>query len=222
MTLRSVRLSSWTTSILCALALLAFFGACPLPAFAAAANPAETFVQQNIDRGYVILNNTSLSADQRHAQFRNFMLSVIEIKRIGLFTLGQYANGASNADIDAFTNAFTDYAVAVYESRLRKYKGLTLTVTGSIQRATDDVVVDADVVNPNAASNAPPIRAAFRVRKSSDGKPIITDVRVEGIWLVLSQRSDFTGFLQQHSGRLSALTDKLKMQTEQVSADNPN
>jgi phospholipid transport system substrate-binding protein len=204
------------------LALLAVFGACPLPAFAAAANPAETFVQQNIDRGYVILNNASLPADQRHVQFRNFMLSVIEIKRIGMFTLGQYANGASKADIDAFTNAFTDYAVAVYESRLRKYKGLTLTVTGSIQRATDDVVVDADVVNPNAASNAPPIKAAFRVRNSSDGKPVITDVQVEGIWLVLSQRSDFTGFLQQHSGRLSALTDKLKMQTEQVSADNPN
>src|SRR5258707_5156310 len=173
-------------------------------------------------RGSLTLNNVALTADQRHAQFRNFMLSVIEIKRIGLFTLGQYANGASNADIDAFTNAFTDYAVAVYESRLRKYKGLTLTVTGSIQLATDDVVVDADVVNPNAPSNAPPIKAAFRVRKSSDGKPIITDVRVEGIWLVLSQRSDFTGFLQQHSGRLSALTDKLTVQTEQVSADNPN
>jgi len=222
MTLRSVRLSSWTASILWTLALLAVFGACPPPAFAAAANQAETFVQQNIDRGYVILNNASLPADQRHMQFRNFMLSVIEIKRIGLFTLGQYANGAAKADIDAFTSAFTDYAVAVYESRLRKYKGLTLTVTGSIQRATDDVVVDADVVNPNAASNAPPIKAAFRVRKSSDGKPVITDVQVEGIWLVLSQRSDFTGFLQQHSGRLSALTDKLKMQTEQVSADNPN
>ena len=222
MTFRSVRLSSWTASILWTLALLAVFGASPPPAFAAVANPAETFVQQNIDRGYVILNNPSLPADQRHVQFRNFMLSVIEVKRIGLFTLGQDANGASKADIDAFTNAFTDYAVAVYESRLRKYKGLTLTVTGSIQRATDDVVVDADVVNPNAASNAPPIRAAFRVRKSSDGKPIITDVRVEGIWLVLSQRSDFTGFLQQHSGRLSALADKLKMQTEQVSADNPN
>src|SRR5258707_6000855 len=106
-------------------------------------------------RGSLTLNNVALTADQRHSQFRNVMLSVIEIKRIGLFTLGQYANGASNADIDAFTNAFTDYAVVVYESRLRKYKGLTLTVTGSIQRATDDVVVDAHVVNLNTASNAP-------------------------------------------------------------------
>src|SRR5258705_12429347 len=114
MTLRSVRLSPWAASMLWTLALFAVFVTCPPPAFAAAANPAETFVQQNIDRGYVILNNTSLFADQRHSQFRNFMLSVIEIKRIGLFTLAQYAKGASNADTEALTNALTSYAVAAY------------------------------------------------------------------------------------------------------------
>jgi len=201
--------------------LFAVFGVCPPAAFADEANTAETFVQQNIDKGYVILNGPSLPADQRHAQFRNFIVSVIDVKRIGMFTLGQYANGASKADIDTFTNVFTDYAVAIYEFRLSKYKGQTLKVTGSTQREADDVVVKADVVNPNAAANAAPIRAALRVRKTSDGKPIITDMQVEGIWLALSQRSDFNGFLQQHGGRLSVLTDNLRMQTEQVRADNP-
>jgi phospholipid transport system substrate-binding protein len=220
MTLHSVRLSPWAVRILWTLALFAVFGACPPAAFANAANTAEAFVRESIDKGYVILNNPS-PADQRHAQFRNFIVSVIDVKRIGLFALGQYANGASKTDIDAFTNAFTDYAVAIYELRLGKYKGQTLKVTGSTQRAADDVVVDADVVNPNAAANASPIRAALRVRKTSDGKPIITDMQIEGIWLALSQRSDFNAFLQQHGGSLSVLTDNLKMQTEQVSAYKP-
>jgi ABC-type transporter MlaC component len=52
------------------------------------------------------------------------------------------------------------------------------------------------------------------VRKTSDGRPIVTDIQVEGVWLALSQRSDFTGFLQQHGGRLSDLTSDLQRQTQ--------
>jgi phospholipid transport system substrate-binding protein len=179
----------------------------------AAANPAEAFVQENIEKGYSILNSTTLSAEQRRAQFRDFMLSLTDARRIGMFTLGPYANGASKEDIESFIDAFSDYAVAVYESRLSKYKGQTLRVTGSVQRAADDVVVNTDVVNP-AMPNAQPLRAAFRVRKTSDGRPIVTDIQVEGVWLALSQRSDFTGFLQQHGGRIADLTADLKRQAE--------
>ena len=206
-------------------ALTVFASVCfvaPPASAAAAANPAEAFVQQNIDKGYTILNNASLPDDQRRMQFRNFMLGLTDVRRIGMFTLGQYANSASKADIDAFNATFTDYAVAVYESRLGKYKGQTLRVTGSDQRAADDVVVNADVVNPGAPANAPPIKAAFRVRKTADGKPIITDMQVEGIWLALSQRSDFTGFLQQHGGSVAALTGNLKMQIQQLSSNGGN
>jgi phospholipid transport system substrate-binding protein len=179
-----------------------------------AATPAEGFVQQNIDKGYTILNSASLPADQRHLQFRNFMLGITDTNRIALFTLGQYANGASKADLDAFKNAFTDYAVAAYESLLSNYKGVTLKVTGSTERAADDIVVNADLVNPNATNNAQPIKAGFRLRKTADGRLIVTDMQVEGIWLALLQRSDFTGFLQQHRGSIAALTDQLPQRVQ--------
>jgi phospholipid transport system substrate-binding protein len=206
--------------VFCAVVLALGFAASSPSAQAAAANPAEAYVQQNIDRGYTILNNASLGDTQRRTQFRDFMLSLTDTKRIGMFTLGQYANSASKNDVDAFTNAFADYAVAVYESRLSKYKGQTLKVTGSTSRATDDTVVNADVVDPNAA-NAQPIKVGFRVRKTSDGRPIVTDINVEGVWLALSQRSDFTAFLQMNGGSVAALTDHLKMQTVQLRADVP-
>jgi ABC-type transporter MlaC component len=52
------------------------------------------------------------------------------------------------------------------------------------------------------------------VRKTSDGRPIVTDIQVEGVWLALSQRSDFNGFLQQHGGRIPDLTADLKRQAQ--------
>ena len=209
---------NWTAPIFCALALCIALLSFAAPARAAAANSTESFIQQNIDKGYAILNNTQLSDEQRRMQFRNFMLALTDTKRIGAFTLGQYANSAPKAEVDAFANAFTDYAVAVYESRLGKYKGQTLKVTGSQERAADDVVVNADVVS--AASGGQPFKVAFRVRKTSDGRPIITDMQVEGIWLALSQRSDFTAFLQQHNGSVAALTEDLKRQTTQVTSSS--
>jgi len=209
-------LPPWAATLIGPLVMLVAIIFSPPVAFAAAASPAETFVQQNIDKGYAILN-ASLSDEQRRAQFRTFMLGLTDTRRIGMFTLGQYANGASKADLDKFTDAFIDYAVAVYESRLSKYKGQTLKVTGSSERAADDVVVNADVVNPNS-SNGQPFKVGFRVRKTADGRPIITDMQVEGVWLALSQRSDFTGFLQQHGGSLAALTENLHMQAQQIHA----
>lgn len=208
-----VSITSWYAVVLAGIvAAIAMLSASELRA-APAANPAEAFVQENIDKGYTILNSTTLGDDQRRAQFRDFMLSLTDARRIGMFTLGQYANSASKEDIEAFITAFSDYAVAVYESRLSKYKGQTLKVTGSVQRAADDVVVNTDVVNPGTP-NAQPLKAAFRVRKTSEGRPIVTDIQVEGVWLALSQRSDFTGFLQQHGGRLPDLVTDLQRQTQ--------
>jgi ABC-type transporter MlaC component len=79
-------------------------------------------------------------------------------------------------------------------------------VTGSTQRAVDDVVVNCEAEGPSAQ----PIKVAFRVRRSADGRPIVTDLQVEGVWLALLQRSDFTAFLQQNEGRISALTADLE------------
>ena len=206
--------NEWTVRVALGLMLL-LAALMPLhSARAAAANAAETFVQQNIDRGYTILNG-NLPQAQRRAEFREFMLSLTDPRRIGMFTLGPYVRSASKEDVDDFIAAFTDYAVAIYESRLSKYKGQTLKVTGSQERAADDVIVLGQVVNPNN-SDAPPIKAAFRVRKNSEGHMIVTDMQVEGVWLALSERSDFTAFLQQHNGSVPALTADLKRQTQQI------
>src|SRR6185437_15213282 len=197
----NVFLARWQGFAAQLIAMLALATMMILPAhsaFAQVPNPAEAFVQQNVERGYQILNNRGLSPGQRRDQFKNFLLSLTDLHRIGLFTLGQYANKASPADLQAFEDAFVEYAVAVYQTRLGKYSGQTLKVTGSMERAPDDVIVNAVVTDAHGGSTQQPIHVAFRVRKTADGRPIVTDMEVEGIWLALSEGSDFTGFLQQH------------------------
>jgi len=175
-----------------------------LSAPALAANPAEEFVQDNIRKGLDILNNKGMSADQRRAQFENFLLGLTDMKRIADFTLGQYRRSASPADVAAFETAFQNYAVAVYQSYFAKYAGQTLKVTGSQARTPDDFIVATQLIDPNDNSGQQPLEVDFRVRTDT-GKPVVVDFSVAGIWLALEERDQFTAFLGQNNGNVRTL-----------------
>src|SRR5580692_2880789 len=103
--------------------MAASFGLAALPA--RAATPAESFVSVNIQKGLTILGNRTLPQAEKSARFREFLTALTDIRRIALFTLGPVKRTASPADLDAFVDAFRDFAVAVYESRLSAYSGQT-------------------------------------------------------------------------------------------------
>ena len=169
---------------------------------AAAANVAEAFVGDNIHKGLEILNNKKLSTAQRRDQFESFLLGLVDVRRIGLFTLGQYRRTAPPEDVDAFIAAFKNYAVAAYQSYFAKYSGQTLKVTGSTERAPTDFIVATQLIDPG--TNQPPLEVDFRVRTDT-GKPVLVDVSVSGIWLSLEERDQFVAFLGQNNGNVRTL-----------------
>jgi phospholipid transport system substrate-binding protein len=169
---------------------------------AAAANVAEAFVGDNIHKGLEILNNKKLSTVQRRDQFETFLLGLVDVRRIGLFTLGQYRRTAPPEDVEAFIAAFKNYAVAAYQSYFAKYSGQTLKVTGSTERAPTDFIVATQLIDPG--TNQPPLEVDFRVRTDT-GKPVLVDVSVSGIWLSLEERDQFVAFLGQNNGNVRTL-----------------
>lgn len=184
-------------------AALAFMTTLAAPA--AQATPAEDLIANNIHTGLEILNNGQLSREQRRVQFEDFLLGVTDMKRVALFTLGDYGAKASAADRDAFIVSFRRYAIAVYQSYLTKYAGQTLRVTGSHANAPGDDIVATTLADP---SRPRPLEVDFRVR--SDGpKPVIVDFSVAGIWLALTERDEFTSFLKRNGGDIQALTAHL-------------
>ena len=178
-----------------------------------AATPAEGFISDNIQKGLGILNDPQLSATQRSRAFEQLLVGLTDMKRIAVFTLGQYARTAPQADQDAFAAAFQNYSVAVYRSYLGIYAGQTLKVTGSSARTSDDFIVNTVMLDPKDRSGQPPLQVNFRVR-TDGGRPELTDFSVAGIWLALSQRDQFGAFLAQNKGDVKALTAHL----EQVAA----
>ena len=168
----------------------------------AAGNVAETFVDENIHKGLSILSDKKLTLTQRRDQFETLLLGLVDVRRIALFTLGQYRRSAPPEDVEAFVNAFKNYATAAYQSYFAKYTNQTLKVTGSTQRTPTDFIVQTLLVDAN--SSQPPAEVDFRVRTDT-GKPVLVDVAYQGIWLSLEQRDQFVAFLGQNNGNVRTL-----------------
>jgi phospholipid transport system substrate-binding protein len=174
------------------------FGFSTAPAWAA--DPAETFVATNIQQGFDILNDQSLSVTQRRERFAAFVIALTDVRRVAVFLLGRYASTATPADIEAYVAAYQDYILAVYQSYFSQYAGQSLRVIESRERAADDYVVRTMITG----SNAVPMEIDFRVR--TDGaKPVLVDMGFAGIWLALAQRDQFIAVLGQSNGDIKAL-----------------
>lgn len=172
----------------------------------AADDVAGQFVQENINKGLAILNDSSLSPEARRDQFASFLLGITDVRRIALFTLGQYRRDASPADVDAFVNAFRNYALAVYQSYFSKYSGQQLKVISSHERAPGDYIVSTNMIDPNSSEK--PLQIDFRVR-TDGGNPVLVDFAVQGIWIALEERDEFVSFLGQNNGSIPTLISHL-------------
>jgi len=198
--MRPLKLSALTRR-----AMLVSAAALPLlhaGAAAAAGNVAETFVDENIHKGLSILSDKKLTLTQRRDQFETLLLGLVDVRRIALFTLGQYRRSAPPEDVEAFVNAFKNYATAAYQSYFAKYTDQTLKVTGSTKRNDTDFIVQTLLVDPNSSQQ--PSEVDFRVRTDT-GKPVLVDVAYQGIWLSLEERDQFVAFLGQNNGNVRTL-----------------
>lgn len=190
-------------------------GSTVFPAPAQAATPAEQYITDNVQKGLTILTNAQLSKDQRRTQFQGFLLALTDIKVMADYTLGQYRRSASPGDLTAFDDAFKDYALAVYQTYFNKFSGQTLQVTGSYPLAADESVVKTVMIDPKKPNDPKPVQVNFRVI-NKNGRMVVIDFSVEGVWLREMERSEFTSVLGQNNGDIPALIASLKKQTLQI------
>ena len=125
-------------------------------------------MDENIHKGLDILKDKKLNTVQRRDQFATLLLGLVDVRRIALFTLGQYRRTASPEDVEAFVGAFKNYATAAYQSYFAKYAKQNLKVIDSIQRNPTDFIVQTQLIDPGSSKQ--PAEVDFRVRTDA-GKP---------------------------------------------------
>jgi phospholipid transport system substrate-binding protein len=189
--------------------VLAFAAALGVAVSARAANDATQFIADLGNKALTILNQRQKSQAEFEKQFRTLLHEGFDVSRISCFVLGRYCRTAPEAERQEFTKVFEDYIVQVYTARFSEYTGESFKVTGSRPESDKATLVTSQIIRTNGA---PPVKVDWRVSETPQG-PKISDVTVEGISMILTQRDEFASVIQRNGGDLGALIKTLKEKT---------
>ncbi len=192
------------------LALVAMTGVAGAAHATVQAGSASQFIHQLGSQAIATLRTPGITLEEREARFRGILRQGFDVPFIGRFVLGRYWKQTPPEVREDYLNLFSEYVLQIYSSRLGGYAGETLTVLGERPAGTKDVVVSTRIVRPSG----PPITAEWRVRVTDDHLRII-DVSVEGVSMLVTQRSEFASVIQRNG--VEGLIEVLRARTTKMS-----
>ena len=178
-----------------------------LPAQAASPSDPSAFVQRLGDTTIEILTNESYTDEDRMGHYRALLRDGFAVNTIARFALGRYWRAATPEVREEYLALFEEFVLDIYSKRLNGFSGETFTITKSRMIDESDTMVSTEI----SSTDGPPIRVDYRVR-THDGNLHIVDVLVEGISLIITQRSEFASIINRDG--LEGLIDKLRKYTK--------
>lgn len=186
-------------------AILAAPALAVLPRSAAAQSQAEA--QALVQRAVADVNAIIASGRSEASVIRDFermLQRYADMPVIAQSVLGPPARSASQSDLRAFTEAFQGYIARKYGRRFRDFQGGSVTVTGSRQvRSFVEVLSRVDM------RGQAPFEMSWLVSDGS-GQPRFFNLIVEGVNLMISERSEIGALLDRRGGNISAMTADLR------------
>jgi phospholipid transport system substrate-binding protein len=167
--------------------------------------PSE-FVRQLGERTIEVLSNESYSEADRMAHYRELLRDGFAVNTIGRFALGRHWRGATPELREEYIALFQDFVLDIYSKRLDGFSGENFVIIKSQTLDETDTLVSTEI----SGGDGPSIRVDYRVR-SQQGKLQIVDVLVEGISLIVTQRSEFASVIRRDG--LEGLLEKLRQYT---------
>ena len=175
-----------------------------LPAVAGAQPDASGFVRGLADQAIPILTRGDLPDSEREAHFRQLLQEGFDMTRIARLVLGRYWNQATPDEQAEFARLLEAYLVRLYAARFADYEGVRLQVEGS-RSDQGQTIVRSTLLRPGD----PPVALDWRVETASD-RYVITDLIVEGVSMIITQRSEFASVIRQKGGRVEGLLQLLR------------
>ena len=144
----------------------------------------------------------------REARFRELFHEDFDCPDIARFVLGRYWRAASEHEQRELVTLFEDYAVYVYTARLGDFAGDTFKICGS-RSDGDGVIVSTDVMSAGAQT---PLRIDWRLGYDNGAYKINNPI-VEGISMMVTQRSEFASVDQRNGGHVGNLIAMMREKT---------
>jgi phospholipid transport system substrate-binding protein len=169
----------------------------------AADGPAAALIEKVASEVIALIK--AKAGRDREAGIRAILVSYFDLPFMGQSALGTHWAATPAPQRERFLKAVVSAEARAYSERFGQYAGQTLTVGRVSSRPNGVSVVDSKL----SQANGQPITIQWEVRDAGQG-PRITDVKIEGVSMVMTRRSDFNSYIQGHGGKVEPLIDELE------------
>jgi phospholipid transport system substrate-binding protein len=174
---------------------------------AVSAEAAQQLIESVGVEVLAVLRDPALDNQQKFTRLVALLDGPIDLEIIARLILGRHWRSASEAQQAEYLQLFRAFALDNLASRLHVYDGQDFEIVGA--QAVNDR--DAVVATRVTGGGRPPLKVDWRVRERDDGDLVAIDVIVEGVSLIVTQRSEFSAVIERRGmdGLLAELRQRV-------------
>ncbi len=166
----------------------------------------KDFIEEIVNDTKNILIKTN-SLEYKSEKLSEIAKQKVDIKGIGLYTLGKYRKTLSKEKIEEYNKIFKIYFLKSFTSRLSDYSDPKIDVISSIKKNDKYTIVSSILL---ATEKKPEVKIDWRVYTANPEKPLIRDLIIEGLSLARTLKEEFSSIIESNNGDINILFSKLK------------
>ena len=185
---------------------LYFFIFCLLFSNFSKAIEPDVFVQSTVNRASETLGK-EISKKEKMIELQELAKDTVDIKGIGLYTLGKHRKEISEEQKKKYAKLFEDYFLKSFSSRLSEYSNPKINVISKDKKNEKYTIVSSILV---ATKDRPEVKIEWRIYTKNPEKPLIRDLIIEGLSLARTQKEEFASIIKSNDNNIEALFDSLE------------
>ena len=168
-------------------------------------NPKE-FVNELVKEAIDKLADKNLNNDEKALFIEEIASENVDIKALGLYTLGELRKSSDKSDISKYQKSFEKYFLKSLTSRLTDYSSSKFEILGDDKKSANYTIVKSKITPDEGG---PEIKIDWRVYTKNPEKPLIRDLIVEGLSLARTQKEEFASILNSNNNDIKILINRL-------------
>ena len=161
----------------------------------------DKFIQSIADEASKVLIN-NFSKEKKMEKLKAIALKSVDIKGIGLYSLGSHRKSLSDSQKEKYNELFKKYFLKSFSSRLSDYTDPKINVL-TMEKINDKYTIVSSVLI--ATEKNPEVKIDWRVYTKDATNPLIRDLIIEGLSLARTQKEEFNSVILSNDGNINSL-----------------
>ena len=167
----------------------------------------KIFIAELVEDATKTLSDKSISKADKAKKVEAIARENVDIYAIAMYTLGNVRKTLDKDTLTKYQEIFEKYFLKSLTSRLTDYSENIFEVMSVDQKTETTTLVMSRIVK---SSTQPEIKIEWRLYTKDPNKPLIRDLKVEGLSIARTQKEEFASILNSNNNDINILFSKLQ------------